>query len=103
MAKIALIATLTAKPGRFDELVELVRGMVGEAVAEPGTEVYTANVSEADDGVVWMYELYADEEALAAHSSSDAMRRFVSALAVVAEPDMVGRRLTLVAATGVPD
>jgi quinol monooxygenase YgiN len=103
MAKIALIATLTAQPGRFDELVELVRGMVAEAAAEPGTELYTANVSGADDGVVWMYELYTDEEALAAHSTSDAMRRFVAALGEVAEPDMVGRRLTLVAATGVPD
>jgi quinol monooxygenase YgiN len=102
MAKIVLIATITAKPGRFDELVELVRWMVGEAAAEPGTEAYSANVTGADEGVVWMYELYTDEDALAAHSTSDAMRRFVAGLQDVAEPEMVGRRLSLVAATGLP-
>ncbi len=102
MAKPAIIATLTAKPGRFDELVELVRWMVDEAAVEPGTEAYTANVTGADEGVVWIYELYTDQDALAAHNTSDAMRRFVTELQDVAEPEMVGRQLSLVAATGLP-
>ena len=80
--------------------------MVGEA-AEPGTEAYTANVSGGDEGVIWIYELYSDEAAPAAHSTSDAMRRFVTALLDVAELEMVGagdgrRQLSLVAATGLP-
>jgi quinol monooxygenase YgiN len=100
MAKIALIATITAKPNRFEDLVELVRWMVGEAAAEPGTEVYAANVTAADEGVVWMYELYTDEDALAVHSTSDAMRQFVAGLQDMAEPEVIGRQLSLVAASG---
>jgi quinol monooxygenase YgiN len=94
---------LTAKPGRFDDLVELVRWMVGQAAAEPGTEVYAANITDADEGAVWIYELYADEDALAVHSTSDAMRLFVDALQDIAQPEMVGRRLSLAASTGLPD
>ncbi|HEX4434962.1 MAG TPA: antibiotic biosynthesis monooxygenase [Acidimicrobiales bacterium] len=102
MAKIAIVATLTAKPGRFDDLVALVRWMVGEAAAEPGTEVYAANVTDAAEGAVWIYEVYTDEDALATHSTSSAMRQFVDALHDIAEPEMVGRRLSLAASTGLP-
>lgn len=102
MPKIALIATMTAKPGRFDELLGLVRWMVDHASAEPGTEVYAAQVPDDDGDVVWMYEVYADEDALAVHSTSDAMRQFVDALHEVAEPEMTGRRMSLVAAAGLP-
>lgn len=98
---ITLIATLTAKPGRLDELVELVRWMVGEAASEPGTLVYAAQ-ADADQHAVWLYEVYADEDALASHSTSNAMRQFVDALHEVAEPEMIGRRLEAIASTGLP-
>jgi quinol monooxygenase YgiN len=98
---VTLIATLTAKPGRLDDLVELVRWMVGQAQAEAGTEVYAGHV-DADQNAVWLYEVYRDEAALAVHSASDAMRQFVDALHEVAEPDMIGRRLEPIASTGLP-
>ena len=100
MTETSLVPELAAYVGI--PFGELVRWMVGQAEDEPGTEVYAANVTSAEEGDVWMYELYTDEDALAAHSASDAMRRFVTGLRDVAEPEMVGRQLSLVAATGLP-
>ena len=74
MPKVAVVAKLVAKPERRTEMVEALRGLVGAARGEPGTEVYVLHESAGDDETVWVYELYADQDALGTHSSSDAMK-----------------------------
>ncbi len=73
MAKTSLIAKLPLKPGTRDQLVAAFAPMIEQVNAEPGTEFYVLNLDDADENVVWVYELYTDADALAAHSSSDAM------------------------------
>ena len=85
MAKVAMVAKMTAAPGKRDELVEAL-GPLHEAVAgEEGTEIYALHLDAADADVVWFYELYTDGDALAAHGGSEAMKamgpRFASLLA----------------------
>lgn len=74
MPQVAVIAKITALPGKRDEVVTVLSGVVAAAQQEEGTLVYTLTTDTADDVTVWFYELYADDAAFAAHSSSDAMK-----------------------------
>lgn len=74
MTKVALVAKMTAAPGKRDELVEAF-GALQDAVAdEAGTEIYALHLDAGDGDVVWFYELYSDMDALTAHGTSEAMQ-----------------------------
>jgi len=47
---------------------------------EPGTEVYVLNWDKKNENVAYMYEVYRDKAALAAHSESPAMAAFMARL-----------------------
>jgi len=74
MAQLSVIAKLTAKAGRRDELVDKLRALVAVTESEPGTLVYSLSVSSSEPDVIWFFELYPDQEALAAHSGSEGMK-----------------------------
>lgn len=77
MAKPALLAKLTANDGQRDALLAVISDMGMKNVSgEPGTEIYAAHKDKADENVVWFYEVYSDEAALAAHGTSDNMKDF---------------------------
>jgi len=74
MAKVAVIAKITALPGKRDEVVAVLNDVVAAVDDEPGTLLYAMNVDKAEADVIWFYEVYADDAALAAHSGSEAMK-----------------------------
>jgi quinol monooxygenase YgiN len=75
MAKPAILAKLTAQDGKRDELVAAFGRMLDHVRAnEAGTEVYVLHTDDVEPNVVWFYELYADDAALGAHSTSDTMK-----------------------------
>jgi len=78
---------LRAKPGRRDDLLDIMRTLAAEAEGEPGTLLYMFNTVDDDPYMVVTYEVFADEDALAAHQASpvlaDAMTRFGDAVADV--------------------
>ncbi len=74
MGKVALIAKLVAQDGKRDELLAALKGLSAQVEDEPGTEVYVINADAADQNTVWSFEVYADQAALGAHGSSDAMK-----------------------------
>ena len=80
MTKVSIIAKVTVKPGKRDELVAAFRPMFEAVAEEVGTEVYVLNLDERDDDVAWVYELYTDADAMGAHSGSDAMAAMFGAL-----------------------
>ena len=73
MSKPSMFVKLTTKPGQRDQVLAAFDKMVTAVADEPGTEVYSVHVDDADENVVWIFEMYADADALAAHSSSEAM------------------------------
>lgn len=90
MPKTAVFAKITAKPGQRDELRAALAKMFPTVAGEEGTEAYVLHDDLGDDNAVWMYELYADDEALGVHSSSDAMKAtFVALGDLVAEPPLL--------------
>lgn len=81
MAKVSAFVKLTAQPGRRAEMVETMQAMLAVVDGEPGTEVYSFHLDQADENVLWVFELYSDADALEAHSSSDGMRQLLGGLA----------------------
>ena len=85
MTKVALVARMTAAPGKRDELVDAVGALYEAVDGEEGTEIYALHLDAGNEDVVWFYELYRDMDALTAHGTSDAMKamgaRFASLLA----------------------
>lgn len=79
----AIVAKLVAQPGKRDELVEVLKGMLPAVQAEAGTLTYIMHTCAAEPDAVYFYETYADDAALAAHSKSDAMKAAGPALAQV--------------------
>ena len=76
MPKIAIFAKLTAQPGKGDEMMAVLQKLADAVQQEEGTEIYAAHRPVGDPDSVWFYELYRDQDAFAAHGSSDAMREF---------------------------
>jgi quinol monooxygenase YgiN len=72
--KVAVIAKLTANPGQRAELAEAVMGGLSTALGEAGTEYYILHEDATDENVLWMYELYTDQAALATHGTSDGLK-----------------------------
>lgn len=80
MSKIALIAKLTAAEGKADELKASLASLIDAAAEEAGLEVYAAHSDSKDPNVVWFYELYAGDDALAVHGRGDRMKPAMKAL-----------------------
>ncbi len=71
---VAVVAKITAVPGKRDEVVDALRTVVAAAREEPGTLVYAMNVDKSDADAIWFYELYTDDAAFAAHGTSETMK-----------------------------
>lgn len=80
MSKIAVIAKLPAAEGKRDELAEAFNAAIATAESEPGTERYVLHKDLGDANVLWVYEMYTDNDALTSHSSSDAFKALGAAL-----------------------
>ena len=78
MSKPSMFVKLTAQPGQRDQVVAAFDRMLVSVAEEPGTEVYSIHLDDADEDVVWIFEMYADQDALATHSSSPAMATLIT-------------------------
>ena len=74
MSQISVIAKIPCKPGTRADVVEGLRAMLDHVESEEGTLTYVLHQDAKDDDVLWMYEVYADQAGLDAHSTSDAMK-----------------------------
>ena len=97
---IALHATLQAKPGRRDALVDALDAIRVESAREPGTFVFTVHTVRDDDRTVFCYEVYRDEAAQTAHREGTALQAMMSAFADLVEGPPSVVYLSLVGATG---
>jgi len=81
MSKIAMIAKLPVQPGKAEEFLAAFATMFPVVAEEEGTLVYALHRDAKDENTFWMYELYADRDALTAHGSSDGMKAATAAFA----------------------
>ncbi len=76
MGKVTVIARITTQPGKRSEALDTLTGDLAAVVAEdePGCEVYSFHADQADDDVIWAFEVYADGDALGSHGKGDRFR-----------------------------
>jgi quinol monooxygenase YgiN len=90
MSKIAVFAKLTAKADKVDIVRETFEKLVESTASEDGTLLYGLHQDAGSAETFWFYELYADNDALAAHSGSAAMADAFKVLGdALAEPPML--------------
>lgn len=75
--ELALAVTWEAKPGEADAVADILRRMASAVKAEPGTLLFWPHRSTTDDHVFFLYELYTDEAALAAHQQTEWFKSLV--------------------------
>jgi quinol monooxygenase YgiN len=85
-----LLARFTAKEGKGDEIVAAFQPIIDHVRNEPGTLLYVMNRAKDDPNVFWFAELYADDDAFAAHGTSEAMANAMPTLGpLIAESELV--------------
>lgn len=91
MSKLAMNVKLVTKDGKRDELVDAFADYLPEVESEEGTLVYAIHTDSSDENAVWVYELYTDQDALMAHSSSEAFKGISGKLADLLEgpPELI--------------
>jgi len=70
-------ATIVARAGEEDALEAVLREAVGPCRAEPGALIYELSRSDAEPGRFFLYEVFRDADAHAAHSAAPHSRRVV--------------------------
>ena len=85
--EICLLARLRAQPGQEAALIDAVTAIVPEVRAEPGCLVYAAHLSREEPGTIVMYEVWADQAALDAHTKAPALSSLAARFGeLLAEP-----------------
>ena len=82
---VKIVAILTAKPGKADALKALIDGMVGPSRAEPGNLRYDVWREKAEPNRLVLDELYASDEAVAAHRAAPHFLDYVSKIGDIAD------------------
>jgi quinol monooxygenase YgiN len=75
-----MIAVLDAKPGRENAFRERIVDLVRAVRQEPGCVTFTAYEARDIPGRFYLYEIYADSAAFAAHLETDHVHAFISSI-----------------------
>ncbi len=70
-------ATWKAKPGEEQNVLELLRRVAAASRKEPGCLLFWTHRSLEDEGVFFLYEQYASEQAFREHAASAHVRDIV--------------------------
>lgn len=72
--QVGILARLNVQAGKSAEAIDALQAMLDHVRTEDGTLIYILHKDATDENVLYFYELYTDQDALAAHSSSAAMK-----------------------------
>ena len=90
MGAVTYFVRMTAKPGKADEVLELLLENPRRIEAgEPGNLAFAVHRSTDDPNEFWLYETWASAEAVEAHESGPAFQRYKERLRPLVEPDTV--------------
>jgi quinol monooxygenase YgiN len=87
---VTYFVRMTAKPGKAEEVERLLLSNVERIRAgERGNLVFAVHRSTDDPSEFWLYETWEDLDAVEAHESGEAFRRYKEAIRPLVEPDSV--------------
>jgi autoinducer 2-degrading protein len=71
VSHVAIVARVTVKEGKANDYIGAFAPLLEQAEKEPGTLLYAVHRSKDNPHVFWTTEVYADDDAFAAHRASD--------------------------------
>ena len=71
VSQVAILARVTVKEGKAGQYLAALAPLLEQARAEPGTLLYAVHRSADDPDVFWTTEIYADDDAFAAHRATE--------------------------------
>ncbi len=74
----ALLVRLTCEPGRRPALLDMLNTYADGLSEEPGTELFVVSLDPDDETIVWLYEMFKDEDAENAHRSSGGFAKMMT-------------------------
>ena len=87
---VVIFTRLTATPGRGNDLLMILEDLAVATRHEPGNDVFAVHGARDEPDVVLGYEVFRDDDALAAHRASEAVRVAQERLSdVLAEPPVI--------------
>lgn len=81
MSKVAIAVKIRVKDGQRDAMTAAVQPGLATAESEAGTLMYLFHHDLVDANIVWFYEIYSDDAAAQAHTSSEAFAQWSKSLA----------------------
>ena len=102
MTRIVIFTRLRAAPGRGEALRALFEPLLTAAAAEPGTVAFAVHAARDDPDQLLCYEVYTDDEALAQHRGSRAVRDAVGRFDELLDAPPVVTYAQLLGGHGVP-
>ena len=76
----SLLVRLTSHAGMRPALLDLLNTYADGLAEEPGTELFIVSMDPDDANIVWLYEIFADEDAENAHRSSSGFATLMNAM-----------------------
>jgi quinol monooxygenase YgiN len=90
MGVVTYIVRMVAKDGNADRVQELLLENPRRIEqGEPGNLAFAVHRSTDNPNEFWLYETWESEEAVAAHESGEAFRRYKETLRPLVDPDSV--------------
>lgn len=74
VSQVTIIAKIPAAPGQRDELIAAMQGALDGEKDEAGTRFYILHKDAVDADVLWVYEMYESQEALAEHGGRESFK-----------------------------
>ncbi len=75
-----LMVRLTCKEGQRPALLDALNTYADGLAEEPGTEIYLVSLDPDDASLVWLFEVFKDEDAELAHRAATGFTRLVTAM-----------------------
>ena len=76
----SLMVRLTANEGMRPALLDMLNTYADGLAEEPGTELFIVSMDPDDENIVWLYEIFAGEDAENAHRSSSGFGVLMNAM-----------------------
>ena len=77
---VALVVTITVKPGQQDRFVQAMQAQVQASRSEPGVTEFSAFASQSDPRIFYTFERYGDKAAFEAHLAALNTARLLAVL-----------------------
>jgi quinol monooxygenase YgiN len=71
---VVIFTRLTAKPGRRNDLLAVLRELGAATLAEPGNEQFAVHAARDEPDVVLGYEVFVDDAAVVDHRATEPVR-----------------------------